>query len=101
MAWALDPQRPDRGRALVTWELPTVATHIKWTQILPGDILLHLVPKNRAQEHVVLFQTWIDHAKTRAWIIEQSGHTTGMRRRTITVSGTSPAYQPYRYRRII
>lgn len=100
MAWALDPRLPGRGRALTTWELPRVSTRIGWTQLRPGDILLRLAPGNRAKGHVVLFEAWVDAAKTRFWIVEQSGPAYGMRRKTVTVAGVRGPFQPYRYRRI-
>ncbi|MEV8509114.1 hypothetical protein AB0368_30355 [Actinoplanes sp. NPDC051475] len=100
MAWAIDTRQPGLGRALTTWELPRVSTRVRWTAMRRGDILLHLVPGNRAEEHVRLMQTWADAAHTRAVIIEQSGRTTGMRRRVVTVSEARGRYLPYRYRRI-
>jgi hypothetical protein len=42
----------------------------------------------------------VDIAKTRAWIIEQSGPAFGMRRKVVTVAGVRGPFQPYRYRRI-
>ena len=98
MAWALETR--GAGRALVTWELPRVSTRIGWSRLRPGDILLRLVPENRARGHVVIFQAWVDRTRTRAWIIEQSGREFGMRRKTVTVAGVRNAFHPYRYRRI-
>ena len=98
MAWALETRR--LGRALVTWELPSVSTRIGWNRLRAGDILLRLVPGNRARGHVVLFQAWVDASRTRFWIIEQSGLRFGMRRKTVTVAGVRNAFHPYRYRRI-
>jgi hypothetical protein len=98
MAWALDPT--GIGRALVTWELPTVSSRIGWRNLRRGDILLRLVPGNRALEHVQLVQAWANPAHTRVWIIEQSGTATDMRRRVVTISAIRAAYAPYRYNRI-
>ncbi|WP_203839680.1 hypothetical protein [Winogradskya humida] len=98
MAWALDPT--GIGRALVTWELPTVSSRIGWRDLSRGDILLRLVPGNRALEHVQLVQAWANPAHTRVWIIEQSGTATDMRRRVVTISAIRAAYAPYRYNRI-
>jgi hypothetical protein len=101
MAWALDPRRPGLGRALVTWELPGESTRIDWRTLRAGDILLKLVPADRAREHVVMFVGWIDRARTRAWIVEQNSTRYGMRRKSITVAGVRHAYSPDRYRRIV
>lgn len=98
MAWAVDPGRI--GRALVTWELPTISTRVGWARLRRGDILLHLEPSNRAGEHVQLFAGWVDRTRTRAWVIEQSGSTHDMRRRTVAVSAAREIYSPYRYRHI-
>lgn len=99
MAWALEPRRI--GRALVTWELPTVADPIGWASLRGGDALLRLAPGNRGTEHVQLFHRWTGAARTRAVIIEQSGSYHGMRRKIVTVSGARAAgYRPYRYRNI-
>jgi hypothetical protein len=100
MAWALDPAAAGLGRALVTWELPSVSTRIRWADVRRGDILLHLVPQNRALEHVQLVQAWANPGRTRLWVIEQSGRRSDMRRRVVTISAVRDAYQPYRYRRI-
>jgi hypothetical protein len=48
----------------------------------------------------VLFQAWLDAAKTRAWVIEQNGHRYGIRRTIVTVAAVGQAFRPYRYRRI-
>ena len=101
MAWAIDPRRPGLGRALVTWELPTVSTRIRWSQLRRGDILLRLDPVHRANEHVRLFAGWVDAARTRAWVIEQSGRAHGMRRQAVVLSAARRGYLPYRYRRIL
>lgn len=101
MAWAIETRRPGPDRALVTWELPGVSTPIAWARLRPGDILLRLVPGNRAKGHVVLFQAWADKTRTRAWIIEENGPRYGMRRKTVTVAGVRNAFRPYRYRRIV
>ena len=99
MAWALEPRRI--GRALVTWELPTVADPISWAGLRGGDALLRLAPGNRGTEHVQLFHRWTGSARTRAVIIEQSGSHDGMRRKIVTVSGArAGGYRPYRYRNI-
>jgi len=100
MAWALDPRHAGLGRALVTWELPTVSTRVSWARLAPGDILLRLVPGDRGREHVVLFQGWVDRTKTRFWIVEENGRVYDMRRRVVTVRGVTPAFRPYRYDRI-
>jgi hypothetical protein len=100
MAWAVNPGRPGPGRALVTWELPSISTRVGWARLRRGDILLYLEPGNRAREHVQLFAGWVDPGRTRAWIIEASGRTHGMRRRTVAVATASELYAPYRYRRI-
>jgi hypothetical protein len=100
MAWALEPRRI--GRALVTWELPTVAEPISWAGLRGGDALLRLAPGNRGTEHVQLFHRWTGSARTRAVIIEQSGSHDGMRRKIVTVSGArAGGYRPYRYRNIV
>ncbi|BCJ50137.1 hypothetical protein Asp14428_16120 [Actinoplanes sp. NBRC 14428] len=101
MAWALDPRRPGLGRAPVTWELPRYAGRVSWPRLRRGDILLHLVPGNRAAEHVRLFAGWVDAGRSRAWIIEQSGSAYGMRRRTVATAAARQGYVPYRYRRIV
>ncbi|AGL18010.1 hypothetical protein [Actinoplanes sp. N902-109] len=100
MAWALDPAVPGLGRALVTWELPTVSRRIRWADVRRGDVLLRLVPANRALEHVQLVQAWANPARTRLWVIEQSGTRYDMRRRVVTIAAVRAAYQPYRYRLI-
>ena len=100
MAWAVNPGRRGLGRALVTWELPQVSTRVGWAGLRRGDILLYLEPADRAREHVQLFTGWVDRARTRAWIIEHSGTTHGMRRRTVAVSTARRLYVPYRYHRI-
>jgi len=100
MAWALDTLRAGPGRALVTWELPTVSRRVGWNEMRRGDILLHLAPGNRAEEHVRLIQAWANPARTRVWIIEQSGRTHDMRRRVVAVSAARELYQPYRYHQI-
>jgi hypothetical protein len=101
MAWALDPRQPGFGRAPVTWELPSFAVRIGWRGLRAGDILLKLVPADRALEHVQLFGRWIDPARTKAWVFEESGRAHGMRR-TLIVSwlAARSGYAPYRYRRI-
>jgi hypothetical protein len=101
MAWAIDPRRPGLGRALVTWELPGVSTRIPWRRLRRGDILLHLQPANRAEEHVQLFAGWVDPARTRAWVLEQSGRAHGMRRKAVVLAAARRGYLPYRYRRIV
>jgi len=100
MAWAINPRQPGLGRALVTWELPRVSTRIRWAQLQRGDILLRLVPANRAAEHVQLFVAWADPARTRATVLEQSGRAHGMRRAIVVVAVARHAYLPYRYRLI-
>lgn len=101
MAWAIDPLRPGLGRALVTWELPRVSTRIRWAQLRRGDILLRLDAVHRANEHVRLFAGWVDPARTRAWVIEQSGRTHGMRRQAVVLAAARRGYLPYRYHRIV
>lgn len=101
MAWALDPRRPGLGRAPVTWELPQYATRVSWNRLRRGDILLRLVPSNRAAEHVQLFAGWAGSARRSAWVIEQSGTRYDMRRRTVVVAQARRTYLPYRYRRIV
>ena len=100
MAWALDPRSPGLGRAPVTWELPRYADRVSWARLRRGDILLRLVPANRAAEHVQLFAGWADPRRTRAWIIEQSSPAYGMRRKTVAVTAVRASYAPYRYRKI-
>ena len=101
MAWALDPRQPGLGRAPVTWELPSFAVPIAWSSLRGGDILLKLVPADRALEHVRLFGGWLDRARTTAWVFEESGPPDGMRRSLIvSVSAARSGYVPYRYRRI-
>jgi hypothetical protein len=101
MAWAIDPRGSGLGRAPVTWELPRYSTRVSWPRLRRGDILLRLVPANRAAEHVRLFAGWVDSGRTRAWVIEQSGSAQGMRRITVAVAAARGTYVPYRYRRII
>jgi hypothetical protein len=101
MAWALDPRRPGLGRAPVTWELPGYSTRVSWARLRRGDILLRRVPSNRAAEHVQLFAGWTGPARTSAWVIEQSSHRYGMRRKTVVVARARQTYTPYRYRHII
>jgi len=101
MAWALDPRRAGLGRALVTWELPSVSTRVRWDRLRRGDILLHLNPANRATEHVQLFAGWVDAGRTRAWVLEQSSRARGMRRRAVVLAAARRDYLPYRYRHIV
>ncbi len=98
MALAIDPRDPRYGRALVTWELPRVCTPIEWSELLPGDILLHVNPKRRGNDHVRLFEVWLDAAKTRATVVEASSKAGAMTRKTVTVD---PLYRPFRYRHIV
>jgi hypothetical protein len=101
MSWALETRAPAPGRALVTWELPSVSATIRWSSLREGDILLRLVPANRAAEHVMLFERWLDAAHTRAAILEESSRTRGMLRLLIRVPTVARAgYRPYRYRQI-
>ena len=99
MAWALDPRR--QGRALVTWELPTVSYRIPWRQLRRGDALLFLLPGDRSQEHVQLVQAWANDARTAVWVIEQSGSAAGMRRKVVSLPRAKRVgYAVYRYTRI-
>ncbi|WP_306211869.1 NlpC/P60 family protein [Actinoplanes sp. RD1] len=99
MAWALDPRR--QGRALVTWELPSVSRRVPWGQLRRGDALLLLMPWNRAGEHVQLIQAWADRSRTRVWVIEQSGSADGMRRKVVSLPRAKRVgYAVYRYQRI-
>ncbi|WP_153040632.1 hypothetical protein [Actinoplanes sp. TFC3] len=98
MAWAIDPAAPGLGRALVTWEIPAVANRVRWADVRRGDALLHLVPRDRSQEHVQLVQAWANPARTRLWVIEQSSRRYDMRRKVVTIAAVRSAYQPYRYR---
>eukprot|EP01117_Protostelium_nocturnum_P004219 TRINITY_DN15546_c0_g1_i1.p2 TRINITY_DN15546_c0_g1~~TRINITY_DN15546_c0_g1_i1.p2 ORF type:complete len:152 (+),score=36.41 TRINITY_DN15546_c0_g1_i1:62-517(+) len=65
MAWGLS--KP----GLTTRELPTVTVPITKEQLLPGDILLN------PGDHVVLFASWADSAKTKYHAWEESSTKTG------------------------
>src|SRR4051812_33452029 len=55
MAWHL-------GTSLVTQTLPQVSTQISYDDLLPGDAL------DREDEHVVLFDHWVDSKHTTAQV---------------------------------
>ncbi|MCP2262307.1 Repeat domain-containing protein, partial [Streptoalloteichus tenebrarius] len=98
MAWKLD--RP----GLTTVTLPNVADLIDKNDLRPGDVLMNGGPGTGGDNgHVVIFEKWVDTAKTRYLGIEQAGYpANGTVYREISYPyGGDARFKPYRYRNIV
>ena len=65
MAWKL-------GTSATTRTLDNYATTITKEQLLPGDALLWVNPDPNQMGHVRIFGGWLDGAKSRFWVYEQT-----------------------------
>ncbi|MFS8103811.1 VCBS repeat-containing protein [Lentzea alba] len=95
MAWDLG--KP--GLSTVTLVNPNVSHPISKDELQPGDILIKGGPGTEgAAGHVRIFGGWLDTAKTRYWVHEQTPpHTM---RSEYSWAATAAEYPPYRYNNI-
>ncbi|WP_329787439.1 VCBS repeat-containing protein [Lentzea sp. DG1S-22] len=96
MAWNLS--KP--GLSTVTLVGSNVTHRITKDELLPGDILIKGGPGTEgAAGHVRLFGGWLDSARTRYWVYEQTPPIATYNE--YTWSATAAEYPPYRYNNIV
>jgi hypothetical protein len=93
MAWKLADNRTTRT-------LDGVAHDISKEELLPGDALLWVNPNPNEMGHVRIFGGWLDAAKSKFWVYEQTPPKAVYRTHT-WANSVANGYRPIRYDNVI
>jgi len=93
MAWKL-------ARSETTRSLDSVAHNIGKDELLPGDALLWVNPNPADMGHVRIFGGWLDAAKSKFWVYEETPPKTIYHEYTWSRSAAD-GYRPIRYDNVV